>query len=70
MFDAWRIELYLVSVGEDEYNVESELSNLADGGKLLRCPNQLFRLAELPQCVTFEYGVEALRPDVDPRQKT
>ena len=68
LFDAWRIELYLASVGEDEYDPESELAKLVEGGKLLHCADKLFKLTEPPQNVTFEYGVEALRLDVDPRQ--
>ena len=66
LFDAWRIERYLVSVGVDEYELDSELSELADKGKLLRFPDRLYQLVKAPQDVTFECGVEELRPTAHP----
>lgn len=50
LFDAWRLQLYLESASEQEYpdRLDAELAELVNMGKLVRCSDGLFRLADPP----------------------
>ena len=69
LFDTWRLKLYLESTGNADYDLEAELSMLVSEGKLLQEPDKYYRLESLPPVVTFECGVQELRPESPTRNE-